>query len=323
MSDGDNYAAEPRELTRSDWWAILRRTWDQIGEDHLSLVAAGVAFYALLALFPLLAVTVALYGVFADPAGVEAHLALLDEVAPAEVTTMVGDQVKQLTAVKESNLSFTAVIGLLIAFWSSKAGVSAMMTGLNIAYEEKDSRSFIKHLLVALALTGVLLLVTLVAFGALVLVPLVLSFFSSDGPVAWIAGLLRWPLALGFVFVGIGLLYRFGPARRPASLSWFSWGAVMATLVWLLASVLFSLYVANFASYNETYGSLGAIVILLMWFYVSAFVVLLGAELNSEMELQTARDTTVGPPRPMGQRGAFVADNVVTRESEERSPRRR
>ena len=304
-----SYARKPSEFTWKDWKAILKRTVTELGADSVSLIAAGVAFYAMLALFPAIAAVMTLYGFFNDPATIESHLGTLQRLIPPEAFVLIEDQVREIAKGGTTTLGIASLFSLALAVWSSKAGVSALMNGLNIVYDEDDERGFIWALLVALMLTVVMIVVAVIAFGIVVAAPVLFDLLAFGAFGEWLAAIIRWPLGLATVVFGIGLLYRFGPSRADAAFSWVSWGAIIAGLIWLVASGLFSFYVANFGSYNETYGSLGAVVALMMWFWISAFIVLLGAELNAEMEHQTRADTTTGPDKPMGQRGAYVADN--------------
>ena len=211
----------------------------------------------------------------------------------------------------QQRLGFASALAILLAVWSARAGVSGLMDGLNIVYREVDTRNLVVQFAMSLALTALLLVVAIVALLATVALPAALQVLDFGPLGAWLTAL--GPIAVlgvAVVFV-IGALYRYGPHRATARKRWVSWGAVVATVAWVIASLLLSFYISNFANFNKTYGSLGAIVALLFWLYVSAFVVLLGAELNAEMELQTARDTTTGPPEPMGGRGAYVADHVA------------
>jgi membrane protein len=305
------HATHPAGLGRTDWRQVLGRVWTQSGEHHLSLLAAGIAFWGTLALFPAIAALVSIYGFFADPADIARNLEALRPLLPAEVYQPVKSQLAALTAAPPAALGTASVLSLLLALWSARNGVSAMIEGLNVVFYEKDTRGFLTGAAVTVLLTLVLIGLVIVALIALVLVPTLLNLLPI-GPLAeWTARLTRWPILALAAFAAVALLYGYGPHRATAKLRWISWGAALAVAVWLVASVLFSWYVSNFADYNATYGSLGAIVVLLTWFYISAFVVLLGAQLDAEMELQTARDTTTGPERPMGERGAFVADNVA------------
>jgi len=304
-------ARRPSHFGFADWKAILLRVYEQIGKDHLSIIAAGVAFYAMLALVPAITAAFGLWGLFADPAQIAGQFAGLRSVVPEDAYTIIEEQMTALASTGDRTLGVTSLLAILFALWTSRAGVAALMQGLNIVYDEKEERGIIASLAMSFLLTFLVITVGIVALAAIVVLPAVIGFLQLGGAIRWALLLLRWPILLGAMILVIGLLYRYGPNRANAKLSWVSPGAVLATVIWLVASIAFSVYVSEFASYNKTYGTLGAIVILLMWMYISSFVVLLGAELNAEMELHTTRDTTTGPERPMGERGAYVADNVV------------
>jgi membrane protein len=303
-------ATRPSQFRWRDWKAVLLRVYDNITYHNLFLIAAGVAFYAILALFPAIAALVALYGVVANAADIAQQLETVRRFVPADAYGLIEAQLVQLTSAGEQKLGFTSILAMLFALWSARAGVYGLVTGLNVAYSEVDERSLAKSTLLTLALTALLLVVVIAAILAIVVVPAILQIIDLESDAAWIAALVRWPILLAAVMTGIGVLYRYGPDRKQARVQWISWGSAIATGVWLLGSLLFSFYVANFANYNATYGSLGAIIGLLMWFFIGAFIVLLGAELNAELEHQTRTDTTVGRDKPMGQRGAFVADHA-------------
>jgi membrane protein len=318
-TDEGRGATRPSQFHGRDWKAVLLRVYDNITYHNLFLIAAGVAFYAILALFPAIAALVALYGLVSDAAVIGQQLETARRFLPPDAYMLIEQQVVELTTAEEQKLGLTSIIALAFALWSARAGVYGMVTGLNVAYHETDQRSILASILLTLALTSVLMVVVIAAILAIVILPAFLQIVDLDSQAAWIAGVLRWPILLAAVMLGIGVLYRYGPDRKEARVQWISWGSVVATALWLLGSVVFSFYVSNFANYNATYGSLGAIVGLLMWFFVGAFIVLLGAELNAELEHQTLRDTTVGRDRPMGQRGAFVADHKPGEEVERRS----
>ena len=311
-------ATRPSQFRWRDWKAVLLRVYDNVFRHNLFLIAAGVAFYAILALFPAIAALFALYGLVANAADIAQQLDTMRRFLPPDAYSLIETQVRELTEAGEQKLGLASIIATLFALWSARAGVYGMVTGLNVAYSEHDERSTVAGILLSLALTGVLLVVVIAAILAIVVLPAVLQTIELDDQAAWIMAIVRWPIMLAALMFGIGMLYRYGPDRRQARVQWISWGSVIATAVWLLGSLLFSFYVSNFADYNATYGSLGAIVGLLMWFFVGAFIVLLGAELNAEIEHQTLRDTTVGPDRPMGQRGAFVADHKPGEGDEDR-----
>jgi membrane protein len=303
-------ATHPSGLRAADWRAVLGRVWVRIGEHHLSLLAAGIAFWGTLALFPGIAALVSIYGLFADPADIESTLETVRPLLPADVYRPVEGQLAALTSARPAALGVASLLSLAFALWSARNGISALIEGLNVVYYEKDTRGFVAATAVNLLLTLVLIALVIVALAALVVIPTLLNLLPL-GPLAeWTARLARWPILAAAAVAAVALLYRYGPQRENAKLRWISWGAALAVALWLIASVLFSYYVANVADYNATYGSLGAFVVLLTWFWIGAFAVLAGAQLDAEMELQTARDTTTGPERPMGERGAFVADHV-------------
>jgi membrane protein len=308
--DRGRSAERPSEIPARGWRDILWRVWAQIGHDNVSIVAAGVAFYAILAVFPAITAFVSLFGLFADPAAVQEQFASLQGVIPAEAWTLLDDQLSTVLSAEAQSLGIGALVSLLIALYSGGAGVRALMTALNIAYNEDEKRGFVKFYLIAFVFTIGIAMLGLLSIGIIVAVPIVINL-AQLRPLAGVAIKLAPWLALAVVVtIALGALYRHGASRAGPQTRWVSWGAVVATVLWIGASLLFSVYVANFGSYNRTYGALGAVVVLLMWFWISAYIVLLGAELNAEMEHQTERDTTTGAPRPLGERGAYVADHV-------------
>lgn len=303
-------ATSPLQIPFKGWHDILWRTYAQIGRDRLLAVAAGVVFYGLLAIFPAITALVSSYGLFADPATISTHLAFLADLMPAGAFAIVQEQIARIAGQGGGGLSIAFVLGLLIALWSANAGMKAMMDALNVIYDEEEKRSFLKLNLVSLLLTLGGLLILLLAVACVVVLPLALSWVGLESSAAWLIAGLRWPALLVVVTLALIVLYRFGPSRRPARWRWLIVGAVVATLIWLAASALLSFYLSNFADYNATYGSLGAGIGLMMWLWISAIAVLLGAELNSEIEHQTAHDSTVGRDRPLGRREAVMADTV-------------
>jgi membrane protein len=310
-ADDGRGATRPSRFSLTAWRRVLARVWDRVGHDHLSIIAAGVAFYGVLSIFPAVAALIAIYGLVADPADINQSLAALEPVLPRDVYTMIEGQVEQIITAGTGALGVATLVSIVLALWTARAGVMALIEGLNIAYRETDTRGILAQYFWALALTVVLTGFAVVVLFAVVALPVFLGFSGLGGLGAWLAQVTPL-LVLGcaMVFV-IGGIYRYGPHRAPARKRWVSVGAVAATAGWVLVSLALSVYVSGFADFNKTYGSLGAIVGLMFWMYASVFVVLLGAELNASMELQTERDTTTGPPRPMGQRGAFVADHVA------------
>ncbi|HYZ26031.1 MAG TPA: YihY/virulence factor BrkB family protein [Geminicoccaceae bacterium] len=308
--DRGRSAERPSEIPAPGWRDILWRVWAQIGQDNVSIIAAGVAFYAILAVFPAITAFVSLFGLFADPAAVQEQFANLEGMIPAEAWTLLNDQLSAVLSAEAQSLGIGALVGLLIAFYSAGAGVRALMTALNIAYNEEEKRSFVRFYLIAFLFTIGIAVLGVLSIGIIVAAPVVVNLVEL-GPLAGaVIKIAPWVALGAVVTVSLGALYRYGASRAGPKTRWVSWGALVATLLWIGASLLFSVYVANFGSYNQTYGALAAVVVLLMWLWISAYIVLLGAEFNAEMEHQTERDTTTGAPRPLGERGAYVADHV-------------
>ena len=303
-------ADTPSEIPAKGWRDIALRLYREFNKDRLLLVAAGVTFYAILALFPAIAALVSIYGAVADPSTIYAHLNDLRGILPDGAIDIIGGQVQRLTQKGSGTLELTAIISILISLWSANGGVKAIFDALNIAYEEEEKRSFVQLNLQSLAFTLGALLFVVLALTGIVVVPAVLQVLGLDQK-AWYIALLRFPALLLLVVASLAVLYRYGPSRRKPKWRWVTWGSAVAGVLWLIVSGLFSWYVANFGSYNETYGSLGAAIGFMTWIWLSTTVVLLGAELNAEMEHQTARDTTVGGQKPLGARQARMADTVA------------
>jgi membrane protein len=306
------HADSPSEIPARGWWDIIKRTVNQVSEDRVMTEAAGVTFYALLALFPALGALVSIYGLFADPATIEQHLSMLSGVVPGGGMEIIQEQVRRIASKGGGALGLGAVIGLATSLWSSNQAMKAIVDSLNVVYEEKETRGFFRRLLVTMAFTLGGILFILLAFAAVVVVPVVLKFIGLGDAVESLISLARWPLMLLAVGFFLALIYRYGPDRERARWRWVSWGSAFAAVVWVIGSIAFSWYVTNFGNYNETYGSLGAVIGFMTWIWISSIVVLVGAELDAEMEHQTARDTTTGPERPMGTRGARMADTVAS-----------
>lgn len=300
----------PRAHTADgDWRDIGLRVKSQIKEDKLSIIAAGVAFYGLLAVFPALVALVAIYGLAFDPQQVEQHVASLSAMLPEQARNILLEQLHSLTSTGGTALGFGAIAGILIALWSASAGVRTLMEALNVAYDEEEVRGVVRFYGTALLLTLGAIFGVLVAIGAVVALPAVIKMIGLGNLLENVVSYARWPILALAVILGLAIVYRFGPSRRPARWAWVSAGAVVATVLWIVGSALFSLYVTKFGNYNETYGAMGAVVILLMWFLLSAYAVLIGAEVNAEMERQTRKDTTPAG-KPQGRRGAYAADTV-------------
>ena len=304
-------ATAPWQIPWAGWNDISWRTYRQINEDRLLAVAAGVVFYGLLALFPAITAFVSFYGLFATSASVSQHLDLISGIVPDAAFGIIQEQINRIVSKGDAKLSFAFVFGLGLALWSANAGMKAIMDALNVVYDEKEKRSFIRLNLVSLAFTVGAIAALLLAVGAVVILPLILAGFDlvSMGPA--LVAVLRWPALFVLVMLGLAVLYRFGPSRREPQWQWVSVGSLFAAAAWLAGSGLLSWYLGKFAHYDETYGSLGAAIGLMIWMWLSITVILVGAELNSEIEHQTARDSTVGSgEKPLGARGAAMADTV-------------
>ena len=314
-------AERPSEIPRGGWKQILRRVKQRLGTDNVALLAAGVAFYGLLALFPSLIALISIYGLLFDPADLERQINSLAGSAPQEVQQLLREQLHGIVDASGGGLTLALVGSLGAASWSASNGMASLMQAVGIAYDEEENRSTIRLRLIALALTLGALVAFILAILLIAVLPPLLSGLGVGDVAKTIGNVLRWPLlaALGVAF--LALVYRVGPDRVPAKWRWLSWGAGIATGLWLFASALFAVYADNFGSYNTTYGSLSAVVVRMLWLWITAFVVLLGAEINAEMERQTARDTTRGSPEPMGSRGAHVADTEPQRTEQTRRDR--
>jgi membrane protein len=304
-------ATRPYHIPLKGWWQIAKRVVSKASRDNLSVVSAGCAFYALFAIFPALTATISLFGLTTDPATVERQFGMLGAVLPEQAYDIVIEQIRRIAETSGQTLGWSLVVSLAIALWSANLGTQAMFSALNIAYGEPERRSILRFYLSAIGYTLIGILGGVVMLIAIVYVPILFADAGYPEEFERLVRITRWPILAVLTLLFLALIYRYGPSRRSAKWHWVSVGSVFATFVWLLASVGFSYYVANFANYDRMYGSLGAVIILLFWLYLSFYIVLLGAEINAELELQTAQDTTRGKPKPMGKRGAFVADNVA------------
>jgi membrane protein len=304
------FSGNPLQIPWAGWKDILWRTYARTGEDRLLAIAAGVVFFGLLAVFPAVTALVSSYGLFANPSTIGANLQTLAVMLPEGSFQIVQDQVARVLEKGNATLGATFLFGLALAIWSANAGVKAVIDALNVVYEEREKRSFVRLNLLSLAFTSGGIAALLLMVSAVVVFPLVLNHLGLAPAGQLIVGLARWPLLFVILLGALGLLYRFGPSRRPARWQWLSAGTLAASLLWIAGSFLLSWYLSNFGNYNATYGSLGAAIGLMMWMWMSAIIVLCGAELNSEIEHQTALDTTIGRPKPFGARGAVMADTL-------------
>ena len=282
----------PWQIPWRGWKDILWRTYEQIGENRLLAVAAGVVFYGLLAVFPAVTALVSLYSLFASASAISDDLSLLAGILPQGAVDLLGEQIGRLTA-DGGKLGFGFIFGLVVALWSANAGMKAIIDALNVVYKEREKRGFIKLNLISLAFTLAAIGALLFALGAVVVLPIALSYLGLQSATDLLFRFARWPLLLALVMVGLAVLYRLGPSRREPRWQWISIGSVFAAIIWLISSALLSWYLASFADYNATYGSLGTGIGMMMWMWISSIVILFGAQLNSEIEHQTARDSTV------------------------------
>ena len=300
-------AERPQDIPRRGWVQILKRSWAQTTEDQIPLLSAGVAFFGFLALFPSLIALVLAYGLFADPSTIATQIDSLGTALPAEVKDLIIPQLTEQSQ-RTGALSVGVIISLLLALWSASGGVANLVLAINTAYDETDDRPLVKKRLLALALTLGAIVFMIVLVTLIAVLPIIFSIFDG-GPLRWLVQVVRWVLIAVLIMVGLAVLYRVAPDRDAPKMRWASPGAIVATLLWLVVSVGFSLYVTLFASYAKTYGALAGIVVLLMWLWLTSYAVLFGAEINAEAEQQTIKDSTVGPAKPLGQRGAVAADS--------------
>jgi membrane protein len=311
-NDRGQSAANPFAMPLTGWRQVFIRTWGEAGDDNVGIVAAGVAFYGFVALVPLLGALVLSYGLIADPSTVVRNMRGLTAVMPGDAAKLVGEQLMNVVKTSGGKKGFGLLLALALAVFGARSAAGAIVTALNIAYEEKEKRGFITVNLLALAITAagvavaVLAVVAIAALGHLeALLP------AASGFVLVIGKLLSYvALALAGA-AGAATLYRYGPSRSKPRWVWLTPGSVLAAILWVGLTLGFGVYVAHFGNYNATYGSLGAVIVLLTWLYLSSYILLFGAELNSELEHQTATDTTAGAPKPLGNRDAWAADHIA------------
>ncbi|MDT0349357.1 YihY/virulence factor BrkB family protein [Pseudonocardia charpentierae] len=301
----------PTQIPAKGWWQVTRRAFKESSADNVGILAGGIAYAAFLAIFPALIAGISLFGLVADPATIgqqaEGVLAALPETAQP----LLRDQIVSLTQTSGGALSFSLAISILLALWSASSGTSSLMTAINIAYDEQESRNFLKLRGTALLLTLGAIVFVLLTLALVAVVPAVLNALQLGTFINLIVQIVRWVLLIVLIIAALAVVYRMAPDRDAPQFKWTSVGALVAGVLWVLASLGFSLYVNNFGSYNKTYGALAGVVVLLLWLYLTSYIILLGAEINAESEKQTKQDTTTGPPLPMGERRAEAADTVA------------
>ena len=301
-------AKNPVQIPFSGWKDILFRVATELVEDRISLIAAGIAFFTLLAIFPAITALMAIAGLVVEPVEVARKLQLITNFVPKDAADIILKQAKSVAGSQQGGLGLALVLGLSLSLYSASRSMASLVQGLNVAYDEKEKRSFFKVILVTLALTLVMVVGFVFAVTAAIALPALFNILILPDWIQGILSIASWVLMALLVVTGLSIVYRFGPSRKEAKWQWLTTGAVTACILWLIASIGFSIYVSNFASYNETFGSIAGVIILLMWLWISSFIILLGAELNAEIEAQTKIDSTIGPKKPMGSRGATKAD---------------
>lgn len=303
-------AETPTQIPARGWVQIVKRAWAENNADNMPIIGAGVAFFAFLAVFPALIATISIYGLIASPQTVTRQIESLSDQLPRDAQTLLATQLTNITQNSGGALTVSLIISILGALWSASGGTGNLITAVNLAYDEVETRSFLKRKALALGLTLGAIVFVLLTFTLVAVVPAVISSLPLGILGTILAQVVRWVLLLGVVAGSLAVLYRLAPDRDAPKFRWVSLGSLVVTVIWAVVSLLFSLYVDNFGSYDKTYGAIAGVIVLMLWLYLTCYLVLLGAEINAEMEHQTAQDTTEGDPVPMGERDATVADEV-------------
>jgi membrane protein len=308
-------ATKPSEIPAKGWKDILLRVYHRLTEDRILLIAAGVTFYLILAIFPGTTALVSVYGLFVNPNTMVSHLDIIASIAPAGAIEVLRDQLIRLGQQNGAALGISFLVSIAISLWTATSGIKAIFDGLNVAYGEVEKRSFIKLSAIALVFTIGTIAFVLLLLAAVVVLPIALRYIPLPGLTSLGLQVARWPILFVVTVFALSIFYRYGPSRVEPQWRWLTLGSVSAALLWLVASILFSWYVANFGNYNKTYGSLGAVIGFMTWIWLSIIVIQLGAQLNAEIEHQTACQSTEGPSRPLGARGAKMADTIGAAQS--------
>jgi membrane protein len=308
-------AERPAQIPARGWTQVAKRGWKEAKADQVPLLAAGVAFYAFLAIFPALIAIVSIYGLFADASTIANQLNSITAALPKEAAQIITDQVTALSS-RRQTLGIGLILSVLIALWSASAGVSNLLTAINVAYDEEEKRGFVKKRLMSLGLTLAAIVFMVIILGLVAVLPPLLKAVFGTGALRWVLQILGWLVMVVLVAIGLAILYRLGPDRDAPRMRWVSVGAVVATLVWLIASIGFSIYTSTFGNYAKTYGVFAGVVVLLFWLWFTMYAILLGAEINAESEQQTIADTTKGEEEPLGERGAVKADSIPSGDPE-------
>ena len=303
-------ADKPSDIPAEGWKQIAKRAWKESKADNVPMLAGGVAFFGFLALFPALIATITIYGLLVSPSKARSQVNQYASALPSDSRKVLSNQLASVTQGNGKALGLGLVISVLLALWSASGGMGNLIKAVNIAYDEEETRGFIKLRATALALTAGAIVFVLLTLGLVAIVPAVLSSINIGIVGQILAQVVRWVALAAAVAVALAVVYRVAPDRDAPKLRWVSLGAIVATVLWIVGSVVFSLYVSNFGSYNKTYGAVAGVAILMLWIYLTSYIVLFGAEVNAESEQQTAKDTTKGPAQPLGKRGAVKADSL-------------
>ena len=304
------HAEKPTQIPASGWKQIVKRAWAENSADNMPIIGAGVAFFAFLALFPAMIATISLYGLVASPETVARQIQSLSDQLPTEAQALLSTQLNNIVDSSGGALTVSLIISIAAALWSAAGGTGNLITAVNLAYDEVETRGFVKRKLLALGLTFGAIVFVLITITLIAVVPALLDKLPLGIVGTILAQVVRWGLLLGVMAGALSILYRLAPDRDAPKFRWVSLGSIVVTVLWALVSLLFSLYVNNFGSYDKTYGAIAGVIVLMLWLQLTCFLVLLGAEINSEAEHQTAADTTEGEPQPMGQRDATMADEL-------------
>ncbi|GAA4314836.1 YihY/virulence factor BrkB family protein [Pontixanthobacter gangjinensis] len=304
----------PHQIPFTGWKDIGKRVWREMKLDHVQIVSAGVAFYFFLSIFPTIVAAISIYSLVLEPSQIEAQIARLDLFLPEKAFSIITDFLQPIIQQDREGIGWGMVVSILVSIWSANKGTNALFQGVNIAYDELDDRNFFKKNLITLLFTLGGLVLGLLSILVIIFFPLLIDQFGLPAQIENILNWIRWVILGFFLITALSMVYRIAPNRRSPRFRWVSWGALLGTLLWLAGSILFSWYVSNFGSYDDLYGSFAAVAILMLWLFLTAFIVLMGAEINSEMEHQTRYDTTIGEERPMGERRAYHADRCAVEE---------
>jgi membrane protein len=304
------HAEKPTEIPWAGWKQIVKRSWAEHKADNMPIIGGGVAFFGFLAVFPALIALISIYGLVASPETVARQVEDLSAQLPDDAARLIGQQLDSIVQNSGGALTVSLIVSVLAALWSASGGMGNLITAVNLAYDEVETRNFVKLKALSLLLTLGGIIFVLVTFGLVAVVPAVIDELPLGVVGTVLAQVVRWVLLLGVFAGSLAVLYRVAPDRDAPRFRWVSLGAVVVTVIWALVSVAFSLYVNNFGSYDKTYGAIAGVIVLMLWLYLTCYLVLLGAEINSEVEHQTAHDTTTGEPQPMGTRDAKMADTL-------------